>query len=56
MRKREAFALTGANWFANQIIGYGCLHYPRTWDSFAWGAAIGIAPFLRRSWRLVWKA
>ncbi len=43
MRRRDAFALTASNWLANQIIGYGFLHYPRTWDSFAWGAAIGIA-------------
>jgi hypothetical protein len=35
--------LIGINWLANQLIGYGFQHYPQTWDSFAWGAAIGIA-------------
>jgi len=41
--RRDAFVLIGINWLANQMIGYGFLHYPQTWDSFAWGAAIGIA-------------
>jgi hypothetical protein len=43
MRKRDAFALTFVNWLANQIIGYGFLHYPRDFNSFAWGVAIGIS-------------
>jgi hypothetical protein len=43
MRKRDAFALTGVNWLVNQIVGFGFLHYPQTWDTFAWGAAIGVA-------------
>jgi hypothetical protein len=42
MRKRDAFALTGVNFAANQIVGFGFLHYPQTWDTYAWGAAIGI--------------
>ncbi len=42
MRKRDAFALTGVNFLANQIVGFGFLHYPQTWDTYAWGAAIGI--------------
>jgi len=41
--RRDAFFLLGINWLANQAIGYCFLHYPQTWDSFAWGAAIGIA-------------
>ena len=41
MRKRDAVALTATAWLANQTIGYGFLHYPQTWDSFAWGGAIG---------------
>lgn len=41
MRKRDAFALTLINWLANQIIGYGFLHYPQNFDSFAWGGVIG---------------
>jgi hypothetical protein len=41
MNRRDAFALTAVIWGTNQIIGYGLLHYPQTWDSFAWGIAIG---------------
>lgn len=44
--RRDAFVLIGVNWLANQIIGYGFLHYPQTWDSFSWGAAIGIAAII----------
>jgi hypothetical protein len=43
LARRDAFALTGFAWLANQAVGYLILGYPRTWDSFAWGAAIGIA-------------
>ena len=46
MRKRDAFVLTAINWLANQIIGYGFLHYPQNFDSFAWGAVIGISAVL----------
>jgi hypothetical protein len=28
-------------WLANQVIGYTLLHYPWTWNSPAWGLAIG---------------
>jgi hypothetical protein len=41
MNRRDAFALTAVIWGTNQLIGYGFLHYPQTWDSFAWGIAIG---------------
>lgn len=43
MRPRAAFAVTGFAWLANQAVGYLVLGYPTTWDSFAWGAAIGVA-------------
>lgn len=43
MPRRDVFAVVGLAWLANQAIGYGLLGYPQTWDSFAWGAAIGIA-------------
>jgi len=43
MRPREAFTVTGFAWLANQAVGYLVLGYPTTWDSFAWGAAIGVA-------------
>lgn len=42
MRRRDVFAVVGCAWLANQAIGYGLLHYPQTWDSFAWGGAIGV--------------
>lgn len=43
MRIGDAVVLMSAAWLANQAVGYLVLGYPRTWDSFAWGAAIGIA-------------
>ena len=38
---RDAAAVIGVVWLANQAIGYGFLGYPWTWDSAAWGLAIG---------------
>ncbi|MBB4195917.1 hypothetical protein GGE45_005963 [Rhizobium aethiopicum] len=32
-------------WLANQTVGYLILGYPQTFDSFAWGLAIGIAAY-----------
>jgi hypothetical protein len=46
MPRRDLFSLVALGWFANQVIGYGFLAYPQTWDSFAWGGAIGIAALL----------
>lgn len=46
MRTGEGLALVVAAWLANQLVGYLVLDYPQTWDSFAWGAAIGIASVL----------
>ncbi len=46
MHRRDAVALVGIAWLANQILGYGFLGYPRTFDSYAWGAALGAASFL----------
>ncbi len=43
MRRRDAFIVAMLAWLTNQALGYFILGYPRTWDSFAWGAAIGIA-------------
>lgn len=43
LSRRDAFALVGVNWAANQIVGFTCLHYPQSGDSFAWGAVIGVA-------------
>jgi hypothetical protein len=39
--QRDAVAVVGLVWLANQAIGYGFLGYPWTWDSLAWGLAIG---------------
>lgn len=43
MGRDSGLALVVAAWLANQIVGYGLLDYPQTADSFAWGAAIGLA-------------
>ena len=42
MRKRDAFALTGVNFLANQIVGFGFLHYPHDASTIGWGVAIGV--------------
>ena len=46
MNRRDAFIVAGAVWLANQAVGYGILGYPRTFDSYAWGVAIGITVLL----------
>jgi hypothetical protein len=46
MSRRDAFVVTGLTWIANQAVGYGLLHYPHTWDTFAWGIAIGIGAMI----------
>jgi hypothetical protein len=42
MRKRDAFALTAVNFAANQIVGFGFLHYPHDAATIGWGVAIGV--------------
>jgi hypothetical protein len=44
--RRQAAAAVGLVWLANQAIGYGVLGYPWSWDSAAWGVAIGISGYL----------
>lgn len=44
--KRDGLILILGTFAANQCIGYGVLDYPRTWDSFAWGAVIGVSALL----------
>ena len=39
LSRRDAFALVGAVWLANQIAGFTLLHYPMDPSTFAWGAA-----------------
>jgi hypothetical protein len=46
MRVTAGCMLVGVAWLANQLVGYLLLGYPQTWDSFGWGAAIGIAAWL----------
>ena len=40
---RDRFLVLGLVWLGNQAIGYLYLGYPWTWDSAAWGLAIGIS-------------
>lgn len=46
MTKRDALATVFLSWALNQAVGFGWLNYPQTWDSFAWGAAIGGAALI----------
>jgi hypothetical protein len=46
MSRKGGGTLIIAAWLANQLIGYLVLGYPRTWDSYAWGATIGVASLL----------
>jgi hypothetical protein len=39
--RRDIIAVIASVWLANQAIGYGFLGYPWSWDSAAWGLAIG---------------
>ncbi|MCC7045547.1 MAG: hypothetical protein IT562_02425 [Alphaproteobacteria bacterium] len=41
--RREALAVVLSAWLANQLVGFLLLGYPRSWDSFAWGAALAVA-------------
>jgi hypothetical protein len=41
--RRDAIAVIGLVWAANQAIGFGLLGYPWTWDCAAWGLAIGVS-------------
>ncbi|MEQ1695341.1 MAG: hypothetical protein ABL901_05805 [Hyphomicrobiaceae bacterium] len=43
MKKSEGLGLITLAWGLNQVVGYGFLHYPTDAQSFAWGAAIGVA-------------
>ena len=43
LSRKQGLSVILAAWLINQIIGYGLLDYPQTWDSFAWGAMIALA-------------
>ena len=42
---RQAVALLGAVWGANQIVGFTLLSYPHDGQALAWGVIIGVAAF-----------
>ncbi len=44
--RRQALTAAGLGWVANQLIGYGVLHYPVTGYSIGWGGALGAAALL----------
>ncbi len=41
--RRDMVLVVGLVWLLNQAVGYGLLGYPWSWDSLAWGGAIGVA-------------
>jgi hypothetical protein len=44
--RREALAMMGAIWFANQAVGFAFLHYPADTVTLAWGGALGAIALL----------
>ncbi len=46
LRRTEGLILVVAAWAVNQLVGFTLLSYPHTSDTYAWGAAIGIASVL----------
>lgn len=46
LRRTEGLILVVAAWVINQAVGFVLLSYPHTPDTYAWGAAIGIAAVL----------
>jgi hypothetical protein len=46
LSRRDAFALVGAVWLANQIAGFAVHHYPVTASTLAWGARLGAVALL----------
>jgi hypothetical protein len=44
--RRDALLVSGVTWLINQLLGYGMLGYPWTFDSVAWGIALGAATLL----------
>jgi hypothetical protein len=43
MRRADGLVMIAAAFGLNQLVGYGFLNYPHDLDSYAWGAAIGVA-------------
>lgn len=42
LRRAEALTLVGLAWVTNQVLGYAVLGYPHEFQSYAWGAMIGL--------------
>lgn len=46
LARRDALLASGVTWLINQCVGYGILGYPWTFNSVAWGIALGAATLL----------
>lgn len=46
LSRRDGTILLVLAWLANQVVGFGLLHYPWTIDTAAWGLALLIVPIL----------
>jgi len=46
MGRMTGLALVATALLANQLVGFGVLHYPQTVDTFAWGAAMGVSALI----------
>lgn len=46
LRRTEGLILVVTAWIFNQAVGFVLLSYPHTADTYAWGAAIGVASVL----------
>lgn len=46
LRRTEGLLLVLVAWIVNQAVGFALLSYPHTPDTYAWGAAIGVAAIL----------
>jgi hypothetical protein len=44
--RQHAWLVLVAAWFANQVVGFAALGYPRTANAIAWGVALGVVAFL----------
>jgi hypothetical protein len=44
--RREALSLVAAAWVANQLVGFGVLHYPVEGETIFWGVALGLVALL----------
>jgi hypothetical protein len=46
LARRDALLASGLTWLINQCVGYGMLGYPWTFNSVAWGIALGAATLI----------